>query len=88
MQRWKLFVLAAAPAVATRAGPASAMECADLGRWPNSACRTMADTYRNGENAVLLSGCAGHKPWTATAERRAEENARARGGARSIEASR
>jgi palmitoyl transferase len=88
MQRWKLFVLSAAIAASAWAGPASAMECADLWQWLNSACRTLADTYRNGDNAVLLSGYAWHTPWTWTAERRAEENANAWGGgvARTVEA--
>jgi len=60
--------------------PAAAAECADLWDWLNTACRHVVDTYRNGDNVLLVSGYAWHTPWTWTAEKRAEENANAWGG--------
>jgi len=56
------------------AAPATAAECADLWQWLNSACRRVVDTYKDGNNVLLVSGYSWHTPWTWTAEKRAEEN--------------
>lgn len=77
-----LVVLLAAAAV-----PAHAAECADLWSFLNTACRRVADTYRNGTDEFLVSGYSWHTPWTWTPERRREENERAWGAgwARTVE---
>jgi lipid IVA palmitoyltransferase len=76
--RWlvSLLVLAAGMYVA----PAQAAGCDDLWNWLNAGCRRLADTYKDGHRALLLSGYSWHTPWTWTAEKRAEENEYAWGG--------
>ena len=82
MQLRKAFRLALAAVAIGLAGttPARAAECADMWDWVNSACRKLVDTYRNGDNDLMISGYSWHTPWTWTAEKRAEENEAAWGG--------
>jgi palmitoyl transferase len=61
-------------------GRAHAFECADLWEWVQAGCRHVADTYQEGDNALLVSGYSWHTPWTWTSERRAMENSNAWGG--------
>ncbi len=61
-------------------GSAHAFECADLWSWVEAGCRHVADTYQDGDNALLVSGYSWHTPWTWTSERRAMENSDAWGG--------
>jgi palmitoyl transferase len=61
-------------------GRAHAVECADFGSWLDKGCRHVVDTYREGGDALLVSGYQWHIPATWTPERRAEENANAWGG--------
>ncbi len=49
--------------------------CTGLGEWIDAGCRTLVDTYRLGNNELLISGYAWHVPWTWTRERREQENA-------------
>jgi len=51
--------------------------CADMWEWVEASCRTVVDTYKRGDDQLLLSGYAWHLPWTWTAERRAQENSQA-----------
>jgi len=69
------------------AAPARAAECGDLWEWLNTACRRVVDTYKKGDNQLLVSGFAWHLPYTWTPEKRAEENENAWGGGlgRSVE---
>jgi palmitoyl transferase len=60
-------------------GRADALECADFWTWVEKGCRHVADTYRQGGNALLVSGYEWHIPYSWTAERRAEENENAWG---------
>jgi len=53
---------------------ACAFECAQLPGSLDDGCRRIADTYRDGDNEVLLSGYAYHVPATWSPERRAELN--------------
>jgi palmitoyl transferase len=80
MQRWRMVVLLAALAAVFSTPVRAAPECADLWEWLNTGCRRLVDTYKNGNNEVLVSGFAWHTPWTWTSERRAEENQYAWGG--------
>jgi lipid IVA palmitoyltransferase len=61
--------------------------CADMWDWVEMGCRTIVDTYKRGDDQLLLSGYAWHLPWTWTAERRAQENSQAWGAgwARTVE---
>jgi len=61
--------------------------CADMGDWLEAGCRRVVDTYKQGDDQLLVSGYAWHLPWTWTAERRAEENSAAWGAgwARTVE---
>ena len=79
MQRLRLLSLLAA-FIGVFSTPVRAAECADLWEWLNTGCRRLVDTYKNGNNEVLVSGFAWHTPWTWTSERRAEENQYAWGG--------
>jgi lipid IVA palmitoyltransferase len=79
-RRLRLLVLAAVLGLGVPLPAAAAPECADLWSWLNTACRTLADTYKDGKTEVLVSGWAWHTPWTWTAEKRREENAFAWGG--------
>jgi lipid IVA palmitoyltransferase len=58
-----------------------------MGDWLEKGCRTLVDTYDNGDNQLLLSGYAWHLPWTWTSERLAQENSNAWGAgwARTVE---
>jgi palmitoyl transferase len=87
MRRLRILIALAALAGAFPSPARAAPECADLWEWLNTACRRVVDTYKNGNNEILLSGYSWHTPWTWTAERRAEENEYAWGGgwARSVE---
>ena len=87
MKRPLTSLLFAAALGALFPAPARAAECADLWSWLNAACRRLADTYKYGDNALLVSGYSWHTPWTWTAEKRAEENEYAWGGgfARNVE---
>jgi palmitoyl transferase len=78
-QRWTTPVCAAIVIWLAGAAPAKAAECADLWDWLNTACRRLADTYDKGDNELIVSGYTWHTPWTWTAEKRAEENAKAWG---------
>jgi lipid IVA palmitoyltransferase len=80
MQRWRTVALLAALAAIFSTPVRAAPECADLWEWLNTGCRRLVDTYKNGNNEVLVSGFAWHTPWTWTSERRAEENQYAWGG--------
>ena len=80
MQRWRTVALLAALAAMFSTPVRAAPECADLWEWLNTGCRRLVDTYKNGNNEVLVSGFAWHTPWTWTSERRAEENQYAWGG--------
>ena len=59
---------------------AHALECADWGSWLETGCRHVVDTYKDGSNALLVSGYQWHMPYDWTPERRAEENENAWGG--------
>ena len=61
-------------------GRALAFECVDLWTWLQSSCRHVADTYQQGDNAILVSGYQWHLPYSWSPERRAEENSNAWGG--------
>ena len=61
-------------------GRAYALECADWGSWLETGCRHVVDTYKDGSNALLVSGYEWHLPYDWTAERRAQENEYAWGG--------
>ena len=71
MQRLRLLSLLAA-FIGVFSTPVRAAECADLWEWLNTGCRRLVDTYKNGNNEVLVSGFAWHTPWTWTSERRAD----------------
>ena len=75
----KRLLLAAAMLIALP-GPARALECADWGSWLETGCRHVVDTYKDGSNALLVSGYQWHLPYDWTPERRAEENEKAWGG--------
>jgi palmitoyl transferase len=60
-------------------GGASALECADFGTWLEKGCRHVADTYEQGDNALLVSGYQWHLPYDWTPETRATENENAWG---------
>ena len=76
IRKTRALIAAALVALGAAVAPASASaaECSDLWDWLNTACRHIADTYKNGGNTLLVSGYAWHTPWTWTPERRAEEN--------------
>jgi palmitoyl transferase len=59
---------------------AHALECADWGSWLETGCRHVVDTYKDGSNALLLSGYQWHLPYDWTPERRHAENENAWGG--------
>jgi|KBSMisStandDraft_5_1062788.scaffolds.fasta_scaffold57262_2 palmitoyl transferase len=54
--------------------------CSDLWDWFDKGCRRVADTWRDGNDEILLSGYSWHIPATWTPERRAELNDNAWGG--------
>jgi palmitoyl transferase len=57
------------------AAPAfAAFECADVGEWLGKPCRHLAQTYREGNNEMYLSGFSWHLPMTYTKEKRNELN--------------
>ena len=68
-------------------GPASALECAEFWSWVDKGCRRVVDTYKQGGNALLVSGYEWHIPaaWTPEARARENENAWGVGWARSRE---
>jgi palmitoyl transferase len=80
VQGLKWLLSLAALAALGYGAPARAASCDDLWDWLNFGCRHVVDTYRNGNNTLLLSGYSWHTPWTWTAEKRAEENELAWGG--------
>ncbi|MDR2016730.1 MAG: hypothetical protein LBP90_03880 [Burkholderiales bacterium] len=57
----------------------AAFECADMGEWLGAPCRHLAQTYRDGDTEILLSGFAWHLPMTYTKEKRRELNQNAIG---------
>ncbi|HTS21330.1 MAG TPA: hypothetical protein VMN79_05900 [Casimicrobiaceae bacterium] len=59
---------------------AHALECADWGSWLETGCRHVVDTYKDGNNALLVSGYQWHLPYDWTPERRHAENEYAWGG--------
>jgi palmitoyl transferase len=61
-------------------GRASAMDCADFWEWIEAGCRHVADTYKDGSNALLVSGFQWHLPYDWSPETRAQENEKAWGG--------
>ena len=75
----KRFIFAAALSLALP-GRADALECADFWTWVETGCRHVADTYQQGDNALLVSGYEWHIPYAWAHERRAEENENAWGG--------
>src|SRR5207248_3871666 len=76
----KRSAITAALFLCTFAPAARAVECADFWDWINNGCRHLVDTYENGNNELLVSGYSWHTPWTWTADKRSEENAKAWGG--------
>ncbi|MDR2710261.1 MAG: hypothetical protein LBB65_02815 [Burkholderiales bacterium] len=54
-------------------------ECSDMGDWLDAPCRHLAQTYREGDNEIFLSGFAWHLPMTYTKEKRAQLNEAAYG---------
>ena len=70
------FVFATLSLAAAPAGAA----CSDLWGLLEKGCRRVADTWRDGNDEVLVSGWSYHVPATWTRERRAELNANAWGG--------
>jgi lipid IVA palmitoyltransferase len=74
----KRFVLIGCVALALP-GRATALECADFWSSVEQGCRHVVDTYRQGGDALLVSGYEWHLPFTWTSERRAEENENAWG---------
>ncbi|MDR0247868.1 MAG: peptide ABC transporter permease [Burkholderiales bacterium] len=52
----------------------AAFECADVGEWLGKPCRRLAQTYREGDNEIFLSGYSWHLPMTYTKEKRNELN--------------
>lgn len=79
--RWFALVgaLAAGLALAAVAPSARAAACADWPAWLAPGCETIADTWNNGRDGLLISGYAWHLPFSWTAERRRELNADAWG---------
>ncbi|MCL2309658.1 MAG: phospholipid:lipid A palmitoyltransferase [Proteobacteria bacterium] len=57
----------------------AAFECADMGEWLGAPCRRLAQTYRDGDNELFLSGYAWHLPMTYTKEKRRQLNEYAAG---------
>jgi lipid IVA palmitoyltransferase len=80
MQRWVRILLLPVLAGCGFSGAAQAVECADFWEWVDAGCRRVVDTYRNGDNELLVSGFEWHIPATWTPERRAELNQNAWGG--------
>ena len=60
-------------------GRASALECADFGTWLEQGCRHVVDTYKDGDDALLVSGYQWHLPYDWSPETRAQENENAWG---------
>jgi palmitoyl transferase len=73
-------VVFAAVATLLLTGRAHALECADWGSWLETGCRHVVDTYKDGSNALLVSGYQWHLPYDWTPERRHAENEYAWGG--------
>jgi hypothetical protein len=71
--------LAFALALAFATTGVHAFDCADLGELVDRGCRRLADTYRRGDDEIILSGYSYHIPGTWTAERRHELNSEAWG---------
>ena len=57
-----------------------ALECADFGTWLEKGCRHVVDTYKEGDDALLVSGYQWHLPYSWSPEARAAENENAWGG--------
>ncbi|MCL2297440.1 MAG: phospholipid:lipid A palmitoyltransferase [Proteobacteria bacterium] len=57
----------------------AAFECTDVGEWLEKPCRRLANTYRDGNNEMFLSGYSWHLPMTYTKEKRKELNENAFG---------
>jgi len=87
MHRCTRLIFCAALAALNFSSVARAAECADFGEWINASCRRLVDTYRNGNDELLVSGFAWHIPASWTKERRDQENENAWGAgwARTVE---
>ena len=52
----------------------AASKCDSMGSWLSKPCHHLVQTYRDGDNEILLSGYAWHLPSTYTKEKRKELN--------------
>jgi len=59
---------------------AAALDCADFWSWVERGCDRVVDTYKRGDDTLLVSGYSYHIPATWTPERRAQLNTNAWGG--------